>query len=113
MDLYEVIDQVAALLQQRKRVAYRSLKVQFQLDDESLEALKEELIEVLEIATDKGGKMLVWTGSETPEELASQTADAPAAESPPPAPSAFRGRFFGSLRAKEQLLGPDYVQKFL
>ena len=30
-----------------------------------------------------------------------------------PTLSPFRGRFFGSLRAKEHLLGPNSVQKFL
>jgi hypothetical protein len=63
MDLYKVIDQVAALLQQRGRLTYRALKVQFQLEDEQLEAVKEELIEGLHVATDEGGKVLVWIGS--------------------------------------------------
>ena len=36
MDLYEVLDQIVALLRQRQRVTYRALKVQFQLDDEAL-----------------------------------------------------------------------------
>ena len=100
MDLYEIIDQVAGLLQQRKRVAYRSLKVQFQLDDESLEALKEELTQVLEVATDKDGKMLVWTGGETPEEATSQPPDALAAEPPssPPSPQSERETPTGERR---------------
>ena len=34
MDLYEAVDQVVALLQQRGRVSYRSLKRQFELDDD-------------------------------------------------------------------------------
>ena len=45
MDFYEVLDQVAGLLQERKRVTYGALKFQFKLDDEHLEVLKEELIE--------------------------------------------------------------------
>ena len=44
MDLYAVLDHVLALLRQRGRVSYRALKVQFHLDDEQLEALKEELL---------------------------------------------------------------------
>lgn len=40
MDFYAVLDQVIDLLRQRQRVTYRALKVQFQLDDEALEALK-------------------------------------------------------------------------
>ena len=45
MDFVAVVDQVIALLRQRGRVAYRTLKRHFQLDDEALEDLKEELIE--------------------------------------------------------------------
>jgi hypothetical protein len=44
MDFYKVVDDVLALLRGRGRVTYRALKVQFQLDDEQLEALKEEII---------------------------------------------------------------------
>src|SRR5215813_5911318 len=62
MDLYAVSDQVVALLQQRGRLAYRMLKLHFQLDDEQLEALKEELIDIQEVAIDKDGKMLIWKG---------------------------------------------------
>jgi hypothetical protein len=50
MDFYAILDQVIDLLQQRGRVSYRALKVQFKLDDESLEALKDELIEVHQLA---------------------------------------------------------------
>src|SRR5262249_5834612 len=41
----------------------RALKVQFQLDDDHLEALKEELIEAEQLAVDEQGKVLVWTGA--------------------------------------------------
>src|SRR5205807_1751768 len=34
----------------------------FQLEDEQLEALKEELIDAEQHAVDEGGKVLVWTG---------------------------------------------------
>jgi hypothetical protein len=43
MTFEEILDQAMALLQRRGRVTYRMLKVQFQLSDEQLEALKEEL----------------------------------------------------------------------
>jgi hypothetical protein len=62
MDFYEVLDQVVALLQKHGRVTYRALKLQFHLEDEHLEALKEELIEARELAFDKDSKMLVWAG---------------------------------------------------
>src|SRR5262245_2782994 len=63
MDLYEIVDQVAALLQQRGRLAYQALKYQFKLDDEGVAALKSELIDVQGLAVDKDGKMLVWIGA--------------------------------------------------
>src|SRR5262245_55651057 len=68
MDFYEVLDQVVALLRQRGRLTYRALKYKFQLDDDGLEALKEELIEAQRIAGDEGGKVLVWTGEATGQE---------------------------------------------
>jgi hypothetical protein len=37
------------------------LKLQFQLDDEQLEALKEELIYGQQLAMDEDGRVLVWT----------------------------------------------------
>ena len=42
MSLYGVLPLVILLLQQHGRVSYRGLKVQFDLDDVVLEALKEE-----------------------------------------------------------------------
>ena len=63
MDFYAVLDEIRTLLQRRGRVTYRALKVQFQLDDEHLEALKEELIEAEQVAVDEQGKVLVWAGA--------------------------------------------------
>src|SRR5215510_7861102 len=63
MDFYAVLDQVIALLRQRQRVTYRALKVQFHLDEEALEALKEELIEAQQLAIDEHGRFLSWTGN--------------------------------------------------
>src|SRR5712691_9119886 len=61
MDFYDILDQVIALLKQRGRASYRALKVQFQLDDESLDALKEELLYAHAVVDDQG-RGLVWTG---------------------------------------------------
>src|SRR5215470_3009089 len=76
MDFYEILDQVIALLKQRGRVSYRALKVQFHLDDEALEALKDEFVAVHQLARDQDGRMLVWTGeaSTTPEPTIVQSA---------------------------------------
>ena len=64
MDFYPVLAQVQELLQQRGRVSYRALKVQFTLDAESLEAVKDELIYARHLAVDEDGRVLVWTGGE-------------------------------------------------
>src|SRR5437899_4176061 len=63
MDVFAVLDEIGTLLQGRGRGTYRALKVQFQLDDVHLEALKEELIEAEQLAVDEQGKVLVWTGA--------------------------------------------------
>jgi hypothetical protein len=63
MDFIDILAQVRKLLQEHERVTYRVLKRQFTLDDESLEDLKEQLIEAEELAIDKDGKMLVWAGA--------------------------------------------------
>src|SRR5499426_2538505 len=58
-----VLAQVLDLLQQQRRVAYRALKVRFDLDDDYLEALKDELIYARRLAIDEDGRVLVWTGA--------------------------------------------------
>jgi class 3 adenylate cyclase/predicted ATPase len=62
MDYQAVVAHVLALLQQEKRVAYRVLKRQFQLDDELLEDLKDDLIYAKQLAVDEDGRVLVWIG---------------------------------------------------
>src|SRR5262245_37407015 len=58
----EILEQALEMLRRRGRVSYRALQVQFQLDDTLLEILKDEIVEVLQLARDQEGKMLVWTG---------------------------------------------------
>ena len=68
MDFYAVLAQVSELLQREGRVSYRALKVQFSLDDDQLEALKDELIEAKRWAVDERGRVLVWVGEAPPAE---------------------------------------------
>jgi class 3 adenylate cyclase len=82
MDFYAVLDQVIDLLRQRQRVTYRALKVQFHLDDETLEALKDELIYAKRLAVDEDGRVLVWTGS---ADSSSSSLLSSAQHEPPPA----------------------------
>ncbi len=64
MKFSEIIKQAIALLQDSGRITYRSLKLEFDLNDEQLDVLKEELIDGQEVGVDKGGKVLVWVGNE-------------------------------------------------
>ena len=63
MDFVAVVDQAIALLRQRGRLTYRTLQLQFQLDAEHTEALKDELIKGQRLATDEDGDVLVWIGN--------------------------------------------------
>src|ERR1041384_6062950 len=63
MTFDEAPDQVRVLLQQRGRVTYRSLKLRYQLDDELLAGVADELISAERVAVDEDGKVLVWIGT--------------------------------------------------
>ena len=62
MEFAEILAQVIDLLAREKRLAYRALKLRFHLDEEYLEALKEEIIDAKRLAVDEEGRVLVWTG---------------------------------------------------
>jgi class 3 adenylate cyclase len=84
MKFSEVVAQTLAWLQHEGPVSYRALKMKFDLNDDVLEALKEELIEVKELAIDKDGKMLVWTGAApvASSEFRVQSSQSPATYTP-------------------------------
>ena len=63
MTFKDVLAQVIDWLQQDKRITYRALKRQFDLDDAYLEDLKAELIQAKQLAVDEEGAVLVWTGA--------------------------------------------------
>ena len=63
MDFVAVMDQAIALLRQRGRVTYRTLQIQFTLDDAQLAALKDELLYSQPQVVDDVGRGLVWTGA--------------------------------------------------
>ena len=62
MKFYDVVDQVVEQLKKRGRVSYRALQLEFDLSAEHLDTLKEELIDIQEVAIDRDGKMLTWIG---------------------------------------------------
>jgi class 3 adenylate cyclase len=92
-----VVDHAIALLRQRGRVTYRALKRQFDLDDDALADLTEELIYGQRLAADEDGRVLVWTGdplsvtephaSLSPTDHPSATYDAPPSQAAMPSVS--------------------------
>ena len=62
MKFEDLLDQVVELLRRRGRITYRALKRQFELDDEYLADLRDELIKGQRLAVDEGGEVLVWAG---------------------------------------------------
>jgi TOMM system kinase/cyclase fusion protein len=78
MDYDAVVTQALTLLQREQRLSYRVLKLRLQLDDDTLEALKEDLIYAKKLAADEDGRVLVWTGG---------TSSAPTTASPVPLPA--------------------------
>jgi class 3 adenylate cyclase/tetratricopeptide (TPR) repeat protein len=77
MTFEEMLDQAIAMLQRRGRVIYRALKLQFNLDDDRLEALKDEILYAHPHMVNDDGRGLVWIGDACP-------APSPATTPPPP-----------------------------
>jgi class 3 adenylate cyclase/predicted ATPase len=65
VDFYAVVDGTLDLLRSRGRVSYRALKLQFGLDDERLDALKEELLYAHPDAVVEDGRGLMWRDTAT------------------------------------------------
>jgi len=86
VDFYEMLDQAVDLLRSRQRVTYRMLKRQFDLDDTTLEDLKEELLFTHPQIADEDGRGLVWTGETASASAAPPPASAALAGEPPQAP---------------------------
>src|SRR5262245_35382114 len=62
MTFEEILDHAMAMLQRRGRLTYGTLKRQFQLDDTTLEDLKEALLFAHPQIADEAGRGPVWTG---------------------------------------------------
>ena len=104
MTFDEILAQVLDLLQREGRVSYRALKRRFDLDDDDLEDLKDEIIAAKQLASDEQGRVLVWTGgpaapqattrlpqTETaPDTSQAQAAQTPSSVATPPVPEAER-----------------------
>ena len=62
MKFSEIVKQAVTLLQDSGRVSYRGLKLEFQLDDDQLDELKEELLYIHPQIVDDEGRGLIWNG---------------------------------------------------
>src|SRR5499427_9429244 len=82
----ELLDQAIDMLRRRGRVTYRALKLQFQLDDDTLDVLKDELLYGQQLATDEAGRVLVWAGPLAMPAAASSPPLTTQGASPAPAP---------------------------
>ena len=73
MTFDDILDQILDVLRRQGRVSYWALKRRFDLHDDDIAGLKDEIITAQRLAVDEDGKVLVWTG-----EAASALATVPA-----------------------------------
>src|SRR5262249_50342141 len=64
MTFDEVLTQVLELLQREGRVSYRALKLRFDINDDYIEGVKDELIYAKKLAVDEENRVLVWAGGQ-------------------------------------------------
>src|SRR5499427_2360329 len=81
MTFEEILDQAIAMLQRRGRVTYQTLKLQFQLDEEHLEALKDAILFAYPQVVEAAGRGLVWSGEASA--ISPPTPASPQAVEPP------------------------------
>ncbi|MBI3796327.1 MAG: AAA family ATPase [Deltaproteobacteria bacterium] len=106
MDLYEIVDQVAALVQQRGQVTYRSLKRQFALNDDYFEDLKAELLYTHPEVVDDEERGFKWAGAASVPHATVPVAGAQSPSSPnPQAPAAYTPPHLAErIRAEQAVL---------
>jgi TOMM system kinase/cyclase fusion protein len=85
MTFDEVLAQVLELLQREQRVSYRALKLRFDINDDYIEGIKDELLYAKKLAVDEENRVLVWTGN---SEGTTETPSQPPHSIPPPLPLA-------------------------
>ena len=58
----ELFANVCEALQREQRISYRALRRRFELSDDDLEDLKDELIYAKKLAVDEENRVIVWVG---------------------------------------------------
>jgi len=92
----EIVKEAREWLRRDGRLRYRSLKRKYDLDEEALEDLRDELMESQQVVIDKDGKMLVWTGDgATPPQSAPS-------QSQPQSPASYTPRHLADRIRSEQ-----------
>src|SRR5437879_1526235 len=77
MTFDDILAQVLELLQREGRVSYRALKLRFDINDDYIEGIQDELIYAKKLAVDEENRVLVWAGAQ-----ASAAAPSPGPETP-------------------------------
>ena len=103
MTFEERLAQILEVLQREQRLSYRALKRRFDLDDDYLEDLKEELIYAKRLAADEEGRVLVWPG-DTALPPPSAAAPVRAQERPP---LAYTPAHLAEKRSEERRVGKE------
>jgi hypothetical protein len=62
MTFDDILAQVLTLLHREGRVSYRALKLRFDINDDYIEGIKDELIYAKKLAVDEENRVLVWVG---------------------------------------------------
>src|ERR1041384_2606317 len=83
MTFDESLAQVLALLQREGRVSYRALKLRFDINDDYIEGIKDELIYAKKLAVDEENRVLVWVGEQASAVAPSPTPGIPELASAP------------------------------
>lgn len=83
MTFDDILAQVLELLQREGRVSYRALKLRFDINDDYIEGIKDELIYAKKLAVDDANRVLVWVGGPALASELSPVPGAPACASAP------------------------------
>ena len=88
MSFLDTVARAKTYLREHGRVSLRGLKREFELDDEALEELIEELVDIQQVAA-REGKAIAWMGG-TVQAGGAESVAAPLAPAPEHAPEAER-----------------------
>jgi class 3 adenylate cyclase/tetratricopeptide (TPR) repeat protein len=72
MDIEDLIDKAVAILERRGKISVSALKLGLSVDDEVIAVIRDELVDVLGVAEDRNGKVLIYVGESAEEDGASE-----------------------------------------